>query len=398
MPHEHPSEPNHGAPGQLEAPYCRAVNTLLTDLLSREILPRDIFPKMRGVFPADLIRYESDLKARCNRENVENEASEYNPQLHALAYEWYFTSDVASALSKEIVSRRGKTICLGVPTVALAAIKNSVNVVLVDQNSHVLNRFPELRQIEVHIMDAAEAGRLRVGADVVLFDSPWYLGDTLAWLLAAFRLVKQGGTIVFAMFPSLVRPAASSERELILELAESMGKVHVAEDALGYETPLFEIEALKACGLRSVGNWRRGDLVIISDRKPIGRQRKMRSLHVPKSRQHADGLWTTFLVGSQTVKLRTSKARSAGSRRRSLLRPVDGGFVLPSVSVRNTRRREIDLWTSRNRVAGVTDFRLLSTILQQLEAGTSFNRIIRHFRGRVGKASEMDLRTVLMEH
>jgi hypothetical protein len=375
--------------------YRRVVESLLRGLMRRYTSSRVVFSKMRGVFPADLIRYEASLKTRAERERDRHDVPIYDPQLHALNYEWYFTRDVATAISQEFV--RGKTICLGVPTVASAALKGNKSVVVIDQNAHVMDRFPELaRASEIHLMDAVHAGGLNLRADTVVFDSPWYLGDNLAWLLAAFRMVKQGGTIIFALLPSLVRPTAMFERELILEVAASMGSVHVAEDILQYETPLFELEALKACGLWSVGNWRRGDLVVVTNRKLARKQLTIPSSALPKRRKDVDGLWNTFVVGSQVIKLRATANEAVDGHWRTLLRPVDGSFVLPSVSVRSGRRKEVDAWTSRNRVASTGNARLLFAIFNELQAGAGLSEAIRPFRDRLPRETEQHVRTFLM--
>jgi hypothetical protein len=275
--------------------------------------------------------------------------------------------------------------------VAAAAVREGRNVVLVDENPWLMSRFPELIQAsEIHFMDAADASRLNISADAVIFDAPWYLGDILDWLVAACKLVRPGGTIVFALFPSLVRPTAHTERHLILDMAAKIGRVSVTEDLLWYETPLFEWEALKATGLECIGNWRRGDLVVIRDKKTVS----ISASSFPR-RKDVDGRWHTFIIGSQVVKIRADLKRQYSGSSQTLISEVEGSFILPSVSLRDDRRGKVDVWTSRNRVgvAGAPD--ALSAILYDLQAGTPLQHAVGPYCSRFGADIEHRMRKFL---
>lgn len=174
----------------------------------------------------------------------------------------------------------------------------------------------------------------------MIFDSPWNLEETCAWFAIASRVVKRGGLIAFSLFPSLVRPAAESERQLILALIGRVGKFQVFEDALSYETPLFEREALNAAGVTSPCNWRRGDLVVVKVNASLPwKAFGTRSQALPS-------LWRTYVIRDQVVKVRRV---GKGRQRFGLLRPLPGAshFVYATVSARDPQRDEIDLWTSR---------------------------------------------------
>ena len=318
---------------QLESQYRQAVGQRLTDVISKCHSASVVFSKMRGAFPSDVVENSTELKLRCQSPN-DQAVPAYNPQLHALNYEWYFTGCSANEISREFVSRRSLTICMGVPTVASVAIAENKNVVYIDKNAHSLIRFPELmRASEVHVMDAVQARRVSLKADALVFDPPWYAVDTLAWLQVASHLVKPGGTIIFALYPALVRPSAKLERDLILEAASAIGRVSIVEDSLAYETPLFEHEALKASDVFCVGNWRYGDLVMVENTKPI---RTLISTLRP--RNEIDGQWKTFLVGPQVVKVRDSSSGPTRASDHVLLSTIGGSCVFPAVSARNGTR------------------------------------------------------------
>jgi hypothetical protein len=78
------------------------------------------------------------------------------------------------------------------------------------------------------------------------------------------------------------------------------------------------------------------------------------------------------MVGSQLVSVRKQPAMQAHRPRRggSALLPVPGvpDWVLDSVSARDPRRGDVDIWTSRNRVASLADPAETIALLKELEA------------------------------
>ncbi len=364
---------------QINAQYRSAARETLAQALAGCESPAGVFSKMKGMFPSDVVLLENGQALKCENYSC-SPAPEYHPELHALDYEWYFTTRTAHELSGEYGSRNGVTICLGAPKVAIAAIHQSRSVVLVDKNPCLLNRFPELgRSEEVHLMDAIDSGRLRLRADAVIFDAPWYLTDTMGWLFAASQLVRAGGSIIFALYPSLVRPSALLERELILDIASTIGSLEVHQEALVYETPLFEQEVLYGSGLPCMAEWRRGDLVCVTASKPLA--------SLPPGllyRPSIDGAWRSFVIGEQVVKVRKRLLRLRHSEQREdLLAPVGTSFLLDSVSVRAPQREIVDVWTSRNRAARSSNTSLVSLLLRRLARGESLPHAIGPYVSRI---------------
>jgi len=364
---------------RLDAAYSKELDDRLAQLFggSRDLVsPQDVFVRMRGAFPALVWEH---LAAAGWENRLDHESSdtvsywnEYPPELHPLDFEWYFTPDCADYLADAVCGRGQTTICLGVPTVAVAAVRKGRNVVLVDRNPLIVRRFPALlRSSQLWLLDIADCEQHLARADVVLFDAPWYVEDTYSWLAVAMRAARPGGLIAFCLFPPLVRPTASAERESILEAAASAGKVEVLEDAIAYETPIFESEALHWAGITGFGNWRRADLVLVQRTTAMPR----RISAVRPSRPSST--WLTYLIGPRVVKVRYSPARTAV--RGGSVRPLPGSvdFVYSSVSARDPRRPSIDLWTSRNRVAQVGDLGSVMSILQLLESGGCLGTAIR---------------------
>lgn len=326
---------------------------------------------VRGAFPTlvmerlrrlgrDKLLHE-DPPSTSNREPPAPE-----PELHPLDFEWYFMPDCAGRVADLLVKRAGDILCLAAPTVAFAIGRRGREVVLLDNNPLIKLRLPSgSSSLQFKICNLYDSVPLDKSFAVVFFDSPWYIEPVTYWLWQASKMVAPGGTIAFSLFPSLLRPSAEDERSQILAQASTIGRVQVLEDALTYETPLFEQEALAQNGIRITSSWRRADLVLISaNSKPEP---------TPPLAAPPDELWESFLIGSQVVKLR----KPTRGESNVLLAPVEGlvDYVFPTVSMRDSRRTQIDLWTSRNRVAKVGRRSLVAFALSGLEKGMTVTQI-----------------------
>jgi len=276
------------------------------------------------------------------------------PELHPLDFEWHFKAATAERLV-EFVAGRGVTL-IGLPSIAR---RLRTAFLLIERNPFVMMRNPDLLTVgQVVVTDVKDALAHDIPPqDLVIFDSPWYLGETLLWLSQAVSMVKAGGELAFSLFPRLLRPGAESETQVLLSYAESLGRVEVHTGALDYETPRFEAEALAASGTPTLNSWRRGDFVTIRVQDPTNSQLPL--LATPLARES----WRSYRIGRQVVKIRLT-APSTGDAED--LAPIESvsGWRYPSVSMRSSDRGDIDIWTSRNRVAKVSN---LSGACQQLE-------------------------------
>jgi hypothetical protein len=266
------------------------------------------------------------------------------PELHPADFEWYFTREIAEELASNLTLNGRHHALLGVPTVAVTAARRGLRPVLIDRNLLVRRRFSEINDRRVHFLPADLNRPLRVSPgrrfDTVFFDGPWYWENTMYWLWQSVNLLRRKGVIQFSLFPARTRPTAPLERETILAYAERIGKTSVYTDALVYETPVFEVEALTSSPSAPL---RHGDLVRI---EVNGRPRPP-----PPPTPAVEPAWTTFVFGTQVVKVRRRCFGPTGA----LLSPIPGcdGFRLQSVSRRDPLRTHVDVWTSRNRVARV---------------------------------------------
>lgn len=284
----------------------------------------------------------------------------YVPELHCGFGEWYFSEESARNLAKEFISTKKFSLLLGSPTIAQVAFRRGADFALVDSNPFVNLRFPHLRS-RLHYSSVEQLSAAFARPSTIFFDAPWYLPRILFWLAKSSQLANRQSIIAMPLFQSMTRPAAAAERRIILRIASRIGEVELVPDCIAYDAPLYETEALGARNICAHPNWRRADLLIVRNPSPID---------LPDvDRADFQEMWENFLIANQVVRLRL---HPLPRKKRVLIAPVQGatGYVFDTVSARDPRRKQIDVWTSRNRVAVVGDVRRMRYVLSILENST----------------------------
>ena len=327
---------------------------------------QEVVVATRGLFPSEVVRYLRTLNITARQDGGIHcyTSPRYKPELHALDGEWYFTLETARQLAS--LARGRAVLCLGTPTVGVAAAASGSDVVLVDRNILVARRFHPLPSRLRFVVADATTRVLRPEFDVVFFDAPWYEPELLAWLATAVAQVRVGGVVAFPLYPELLRPSAADERDRVLNAAGRYGEVMADKGVVWYDIPLFEARALQTSGIVLDGPWRRADLIRLQVNHTGPRLALQQAVQRGRSRRRD---WETFIVGQQVVKLRRQIVRKPQAHRSTEalgmvenLRAYDYG----SVSRRDPTRTAIDLWTSRNRVAAVYERSAVAAALRLL--------------------------------
>ena len=270
------------------------------------------------------------------------------PLPHPLDFEWRFSDETCRKLlaAASEMTRRGETILLyGTPGLAYAAVLLPVRnrrVVFVGADNAVTRRLRALntmagRPISVVVGEGVQ----RKCASVVVVDPPWYPDYLNPLLRSAAEACRSDGVVLASLPPLGIRPGAAGERYALELFAERLGldRVDVEELTISYETPFFEENALTAVGIYVPAIWRRGDLVVYKRRKAAGDQSA-----VPDSPRES---WVEVEIDGMRIRIRVNPGASAAKEGlHSLVR----GDVLPSVSRRDPRRAEANVWTSGNRI------------------------------------------------
>lgn len=322
----------------------------------------ELLRRLPGVYPTELLASLERLAARgaidpvlsaaARQEATDGPASGAEgrsllPLPHPLDFEWRFTADASRALlnhAADLTPAGGDVLLFGTPGLAAEALTLPIGrrlALLVEPNS-VTDRLFALNRATGSPLDIAfcSAGLPRDSADAVLLDPPWYLDFVRPMLAAAAHACRLGGFVLISLPPDGARPTAEIDRQAALVLAQRLGFVLVERQPLSiaYETPFFERNALRAAGIATPPQWRRGDLVLF---------RKVSAPSLPAPRSQRGRLWTEVAIGRMRLFIGTGENVASGDAE---LESIVSGDVLPSVSRRDPRRSSANVWTSGNRV------------------------------------------------
>ncbi|MEE9555293.1 MAG: hypothetical protein V3W18_13475 [candidate division Zixibacteria bacterium] len=358
--------------------YIHQIDRRINDLSSTgNISIESLLSETKGAFPTLVLNRCIKLGIGIQNTCHQNEFATFRtftPELHPLDFEWYFTEESAEHLAKLLCFRNHSLLCLGAPTVATANAKLTKNTFLVDRNRLNIHRFTgKLKNVNCIYKDVLSYSEINKPFSVIFFDAPWYKETIISWLLRAAQLIRNKGIIAFSLFQELTRPSAKDDREMILEVSSRIGNIEIARNALHYETPLFERQALIASDTFINFNWRKGDLVLIHvNNTPIQISHRFLS---PQDQ------WDSYTIRGQVIKHR----KFADQKKEHIFTPIDNchNYIFPSVSHRDKRRPHINIWTSRNKVATVSHHNIVASILGKLEkypynSNFDSNTIIKH--------------------
>ncbi len=291
------------------------------------------------------------------------------PVPHPLDYDWRFGEAAIDRVLGECLELTGPTntvALLGTPSIMRAVVERDYprRTLLLDRNVT-----PDLIT-SVRSGDSVVHCDLRgdplpnMSASVVVLDPPWYDEDMRAFLWAAHRLCTVGGHVLMSVPPVGTRPGVAGERERLIGWARALGFVpmRTLTSALPYVSPLFERNALRTEGVYAVlPEWRRGDLIVLV-------REHARILSRPSAWIETNRVSEWVEDALHGVRIRVRRSAPSGDMDPSLL-PCVPGDILPSVSRRDTRRRNADVWTSGNRIFRCRDPYTFISILRGLATG-----------------------------
>ena len=221
-----------------------------------------------------------------------------------------------------------------------------------------------------------------VEAQVVIADPPWYLEHMKAFMWAAAQITKIGGYLLLCIPPVGTKPDIIFETNEIFDFAKKLGftLIEYKPGILSYETPLFEINALKADGVKTIPQiWRRGNYALFSYESKKNVVRPV-TLH--------ENEWIEIKIKDTRIKVR--RTTSNGFNDPSLIQLVSND-ILPTVRRSDDRRKKADVWTSGNRIFACNGKNILIPILISLSINSSPFEIISQILKRGLEPKEYDL-------
>ena len=301
------------------------------------------------------------------------------PLPHPLDYDWRFTPSTVVLLWQLAGVRtapKEPIILMGVPSIAddIDLRGSGRPVTLLERNAATVEALRSKGQVEVIVCDVARDTLPPIDATTIVADPPWYEADTISFLWSAAAMCRTRGIVMLSLPPLGTRPSIAGERARIGEAAAGFGLelVSVHPGILRYLTPFFEWNALRASGVIGPSlALRRGDLAIFA--------RNGRAAGTPRPLAPDEGRWIEESLGRTRFRLRED-VRAGFSD--PVLRSMVANDVLPTVSKRDPRRAEVDVWTSGNRVFQCQGTSVLAAIIAAVRRGDSPQDAVVHHLGR----------------
>ena len=285
---------------------------------------------------------------------------------HPLDFDWRFTRGTAGVLLEKLdalTRSANPAALLGTPSVYVLAKTQGLahRFILLDQNTSLANSEAcSLSGGKVFCCDLMHGVPSLPLVHAVLADPPWYVDEAVGFLRTASQISTSGATILLSFGPDGMRPGIPGERKRIIAEAEAMGLslTGIHHLALSYATPFFERNALHASGFKQVAPaWRRGDLLSFQ---------KVNDLYSPKHFANGDDrTWTEVTIDGVRIRVRRGGIKCFANPRLEKLVPGD---ILPTVSRRDDRRQQVEVWTSGNRVYRSAGTHTLTVLLHALQA------------------------------
>jgi hypothetical protein len=258
-----------------------------------------------------------------------------------LDFDWRFSPETLQALFHKLTEvGSGSVAVLGAPTLFKHLVDAGVPAWLFDRNHHVLANLRESGYETVTECDLFDFPEQPSRFTAVFADPPWYVEHYRVFMEAASKLLLPGGHLFLSMLARLTRPSASTDRFRVFEGAFKLGfdLKEVVPSALGYQSPPFETEALRADGIGE-DDWRSGDLFVFTLRVITAKTANWRK---PRTTER----WESVLFGKTTIKV---KVQPPGSDQFDFSPASPTGELrLRSVSRRSPTRPRVNFWTSRN--------------------------------------------------
>ena len=289
------------------------------------------------------------------------------PVPHILDFDWRFSLQAIKHLCQKIrvdaPKEKGTIVFIGTPSLwkyCAMHLPDRLLLVLVDINAskHMAGMDKEnIAAIDIDINK--KPGYLRkMHADIIVMDPPWYFNYYRLFFDRANEMAQLDTLIYCVMPPKFTRVAAEQETVELLKILEEqygMEKVSYHTGDVSYHTPPYEINVLKAHGIECLPpNWRVGDLLVVRKaRVGIGNNDDL-TVHIEP--------WDEYLIEAIRIKVRHSNDKIENYSIH--LNELYKNNIFPSVK-RSVNKKDINVWTSGNRVFWCDNIPLLTLILDR---------------------------------
>ena len=285
---------------------------------------------------------------------------------HPLDFEWRNSKHSLNYLTNQMIrltAPNDSVLILGMPTLFANIYERDVtqSVTLVERNKpiiHGLKKFVN-HKAKIHDADIFKIAPEKLGIyHFVVMDPPWYSEHFYQFVWLAARCLEVGGILAISIPPINTRPDIDIERLSWFQFCQQQGLCleNLFANHLEYTMPFFEFNAFRAGGIKNIlPFWRKGDFAIF---KKIKEQHSERKQYEEK----ASG-WIEKEI--DTIRIRIKPGEKDKGEAFSYVSLVKGD-ILPTVSSRDPRRNEANVWTSGNRIFKVSNPTLFLNCIEQL--------------------------------
>lgn len=278
------------------------------------------------------------------------------PNPHPLDYDWRFSSTTADRLA--VLCTQGRTLALGVPTVAAKLSRMKEEVTLID--SHPIQEVANHLCLDINLSEP-----LKGSYDFIVMDPPWYLDVYYRWLSWAANSSNVGTKIFLSIWPDSTRPLAQIEKNELFEWISDWADLEYFENHLEYQTPQFE----KMSYITKSNNKKRlGDLVIITIKKTP----------TLKETKNTNDQWIRYLFNDYQLAIKLEKNDNNSDHVKLNKLENANEWIWPSVSKRTSGREKIQIWSSENEVGGIDNPTTLIHILDRLNNPEDISYFLEH--------------------
>ncbi|MDY0903801.1 hypothetical protein [Pedobacter sp. CFBP9032] len=292
---------------------------------------------------------------------------------HPLDFEWRNTTKSLNNLITKAIQLTGPNdniLFLGMPTLFATAIERDIPnmVTLIERNEPIVAGLKRLviekKRFKILQEDIFTIEPNKIGIQsLVVMDPPWYTPHFKQFMWLAAKSIKIGGTVAISIPPINTRPSIMEERIEWFSYCLKLGLCieTLQPNQLQYSMPFFEFNAFRAAGVTDIlPFWRKGDFVIFKKLIDTNEERPALLLNQEN--------WTEINI--EGVRLRVKKdPKSVDTTENLKIESIVHGDILPTISSRDERRREANIWTSGNRIFWTNDTYKFLSIYDAAQAG-----------------------------
>ena len=339
------------------------------------IHPIDLQKSIKRLYSANKIRKSKYIRMMesASKTNIHGfeDMPDVLPVPHILDYDWRFSRQgleyMANSIRRNIKKENAVIVFLGTPTLFRYCYNKSFlrsKLVLVDINAdkHSIG-IDSNRALCINCNLNGSCTELRsIHADVVVMDPPWYLNYYQLFFDRAAMMSGLNTRIMCIMPPKFTKAKTESETSLLLEvLKKDYGfvKKNYFTGVVTYHTPPYEQNVLKANGICcNPENWRMGDLLIAEKVYNIINTCTCDfNINEPE--------WDEVCVNNIRIKYRLCESKIYNYNIE--LERIFRDDIYPSVKRSFGGKKNINVWTSGNRVFWCNNMAVLKMILHNID-------------------------------